>query len=265
MSVTALSVFTLVVALSAVAFAQEGGTPQMEERKAIAQKAKAMFEEADSFAAIQWVAGHDPVTAVSVLHALQQDAYWNGKNLYRSTAMGRAGLQLGLTEAAKLAATGKAGADEILAIAKGCAYDMGSFTWPGWDEADIVIGPNDAAMGFDAAKANLRLAIELKKPDEPMSRAWWLLGAHQLNAGYFEQATESFQKAAAFAEKAGMKGSQLMNIGYVQVVAMLAAPNDEKLKADFESLKADLKNDRDGEFFNQQLDTTLKFFSRSRR
>lgn len=38
--------------------------------------------------------------------------------------------------------------------AKGVIYNLALYTWPGWKEPGIAIGPGEIAQGLDAAKAS---------------------------------------------------------------------------------------------------------------
>ena len=136
--------------------------PSVEKPKvAIAKVATALLNSGDSFSAIEFIASHDAGLAMEVCATLQHQFYWQKKDLRLSTAIARAGVQIGLTASAKVA--DRASAELLRAYAKGLAYDIGSFNWPGWDEPGVEIGPADVAAGFDGARVNLRLAIELKK------------------------------------------------------------------------------------------------------
>jgi len=73
-----------------------------------------------------------------------------------------------------------AAVDRLRSTAKGLAYDVGSLTWPGWEEPGIDPTPEDLAFGRECARLNLRLAIELKKPALKISMAYWLVGADAL-------------------------------------------------------------------------------------
>ncbi len=74
-------------------------------------------------------------------------------------------------------------ANKLRSGAKGCADDFASYAWSGWDEPGITITQADRAAGFDAARVNLRLAIELERGDLPTSRAHWMVGAYYLETG----------------------------------------------------------------------------------
>ena len=87
--------------------------------------------------------------------------------------------------------------EKLRSSAKALAYDIGSFTWPGWEEPRISPTADELAAGRDCARLNLRLAIELQKPPERVSMAHWLLGAHALAARDFDLAEKEFQLAQA--------------------------------------------------------------------
>jgi len=263
---TSVLLILLAIALGELGFAN-AATDQSEpdeftaRRKQLAKAALADLEKGDSFHTIQMVASHEPLLAVTVFGDLQNHCYWKKRDVQLFTAMGRAGIQLGLIEADKLDATDKQRADQIRAVAKGLAYDVGSFNWPGWGEADLKLGPNDVAVGFDAARTNLRLAVELDKPDLPMSRAHWLVGAYELATSNYAAATEHFQKAVELARRANEKGDELLVVGYVRLTALLRTPDDADAKAKMDAAKAALSELKDGKFFVGQLDTALRVFS----
>jgi hypothetical protein len=256
----------LALAAASLAFAEPATTqPADDARQALAREAWKMLDlpGADTFRVIQLVAApaNDPLVAVNVFGDLQNQCYWKRKSVPLSTAMGRAGIQYGLTEAARLDATDKAKADAIRAVAKGCAYDLGSFNWIGWDEPGYDPATLDDAVGRDAAKTNLRLAYELDKPDIGKSRAHWLVGAYHLSAGDRPAAAASFNEALELARKANEKADELLCTGYILLAARLESPNDVKLIADYEAVKAGLKALKMPDVFIDQLDAACKVFS----
>lgn len=126
-------------------------------------------------------------------------AYWQEKDLSRALAYAYAGISHlfgvddGVQETVYEARSG----------AKALMYDIASFTWTGWDEQGIDVTPPQEAEGFHAARGNLAMAIELDKGALPLSRACWMLGAHELTAGVPLAAVESFVRAQDHASKAG--------------------------------------------------------------
>jgi hypothetical protein len=137
-----------------------------------------------------------PTQGAEAFRVLQLDAYWKQKDLPACVALSHAGILFCLTHA-------QLAADAALQIqfrvsAKGLAYNLGSFTWPGWDEPGIALTPELVALGLQAARLNLQLALELHKPADKMRHAHWLVGAHLLaapHAGHLEEALSHFAQA----------------------------------------------------------------------
>jgi hypothetical protein len=154
-----------------------------------------------AFAAIEALAAIDDLgEAANAYSEAMRTAYWTDKDLVAATAVAYAGVSR------LLAAAATADPDTAYAArsaAKGLTYDLASFTWVGWDEPDIEITAADAAAGLAAARSNLAMAENLEKGDLAVSRAHWMLGAHLLTAGDHSEAGTAFDRAAAFADRAG--------------------------------------------------------------
>jgi hypothetical protein len=149
---------------------------------------------------------------------------------------------------------------ELRGRAKEISYNLGSYTWPGWAEPGIQIGPADMAAGFEAARLNLRLGEQLKRGPEPMSRAHWLLGAHALAAGKHSDAVEHFQLSAQLAGVAGNRSEELLAQGYraLTLIAGKAARADGE--AELKRVKDALRvgNPKEGQFWIDQLETASR-------
>jgi hypothetical protein len=91
----------------------------------------------------------DPLLAANAYAALLNDLYWKDRSLPLTIAIGRAGIQHCLSRA-RPAADAQI-AERLKGAAKAMAYNVGSFTWDGWDEQGIAPGPTDLAIGMDAA------------------------------------------------------------------------------------------------------------------
>src|SRR5688500_10487115 len=112
------------------------------------------------------------------------DIYWKQKDLAVTVAL----LLEGIAKGQAAAAVNPADATQILGTVKAMAFNLASFTWPGWDEAGITITPQQMALGRDAADLNYQLALELNRPPDKVAAAHWLVGAHALAAGEFDRA-----------------------------------------------------------------------------
>jgi hypothetical protein len=221
-------------------------------------------EQQDSFAAVLFLASQaDSLVAAKTFSEAMLFSYWQAKNLPLAVAFGRAGVQFALTAAETLAEPNSELANSLRSTAKALAYNVASFTWPGWNEPGIAVTAADVALGLDAAKTNLRLANELQKGDLPLSRAHWMLGAQQLAAGDFAAATNSFVAAETFAAAANTPTEALLARGFVLVTHLVAAYRQgtpAPAAAELATLKQSLAQLPDGEAFCSQFDGALAVF-----
>lgn len=148
-------------------------------------------------------------------------AYWEDKDLAGAIAIAFAGISRLLAEARSAEPEH---APALRSGAKKLTYDLASFSWPGWDEPGIIVTPPEMRAGFAAARANLRMAEELDKGDLPLSRAHWMLGAHELSAGHHEEAHASFERAAEHAARAGDRPQAELALAFAALVAVARDP-----------------------------------------
>ncbi len=137
--------------------------------------------------------------------AIHQEAkrrYWDDKDLCAARRL----LEQGITLAHQQGLKGEE---------KAMNYDLAAFCWSGWDEPGIVIAEEDIRAGAKAAEENLKLAVELHRPNGPLGNAWWLVGAYRLQALDYHGAREAFIR---FQELAGEQpAAALLARGYVQL------------------------------------------------
>jgi hypothetical protein len=214
----------------------------------------------DTWAAIEEIAaGGDALAGAKALYEAGKAFYWKEKDLPRCVALLRAGAQLGLTADEPDASRRY----DLRSAAKGMCYDLASFTWPGWDEPGIAITAADLAVGLDAARANLRLAVELNKGDLPLSRAHWMLGAQELAAGLYGEAIASFERGEDAATRAGLRDNALLCSGFAAVARLLEQPEDGAASERLEAAKTELATLEQGSFFVTQIETAAQVFARS--
>jgi tetratricopeptide (TPR) repeat protein len=232
--------------------------------KELSEQAIEKYNNQDSFAAIIFLTGiNDTVMTLNVMADIMRHQYWKEKDLVGALAFARAGIQFGLQVAVDYEIAEPELAYELRSAAKGFAYNFASFAWQGWDEPGVEITRADHEAGFDSARVNLRLAIELERGDLPTSRAHWMVGAYYLADGEHEQAIKSFERAISFAKAAGAGIDELLNHGYVLVAKLLDTPDDVLLIEDFDTLKNAFREVEHGEDFIQQLETARLVFSKS--
>ena len=143
-------------------------------------------------------------------------------------------------------------AEQLRGTAKAISYNLGSFCWPGWAEPGIDIGKKECSFGYDAAKCNLRLGSELKRPAKAMGNAHWLVGAYELASRHFDRAIASFDKAHnTFTEDRALA---LMAAGYAELTKHLQSMGNAQR---VEDAKTALINEgsEDAKAFADQLTT----------
>lgn len=197
-----------------------------------------------------------PAEQVQLYVDVMRHAYWKKKDLSATIQIGQAGIDA----ADKFKRNHPDQLEEIESKVKGIHYDIASFTWPGWDEEDIIITPDQVELGLRAAEKNLALAIELKKEELPLSRAYWMLAAQELANGQYEKAKEHFGQAELLATKAGATGEAVLAKGFIQVVGLVQDPQNKELAKKLEEIKTVLRKEEHGKFFIAQLVDSLSVF-----
>jgi hypothetical protein len=229
-------------------------TPSTDE---LLDQVLTLCRDTDTYAAIELLAAQPPADAAVVYKKAQSALYWKARDVPAMIPLSRAGIQHGLT-AAPLAAD-PADATKIWHNAKAMAFDLASFTWPGWDEPGIPLTASDCAVGLDAARLNLRLAFSLDRPDRGKANAHWILGAHQLITGEFDRAVESFQAAQPYAVSGADPLLEQMLQGYILLARVLKNRNDAAARAAFDTAVAALAANPtdDAQAYASQLTTAL--------
>ncbi len=208
---------------------------------------------------------HDAASANDILARYQhilRGLYWQDKDIALYADLGRAAMLWALAEAERIRSAEPETSAALRAEAKGFTYDLGSFTWPGWDEPGIQITADIRRMGHDAARANLRLARELNKPADKMADAWWLLGAHMLAGGEYKASGETFGKATAAARDAGDPDRVALYSGYETLAAFCDTKAPEHRTA-LQSHIAQLRGKAtdNAMYFAEQLETAVSVFA----
>lgn len=224
---------------------------------------KRLLDESDSFAAAACIERQGAPEAV--LKRYREVTLWfynEHKDVEGLIALSRSGIQYGLSEAARIAPTDADQADRIKGLAKALAYNLGANTWPGWDDAGIVLTDSDLRVGLDAARLNLRLAIELKRGDEPLANAHWLVGAHELARGRNSAAADCFARAVDLAADTKKQDFELMMRAYRALANELAHPSSAAAQ-EFETRIDALRQTGtdDGRFYAEQLTTARRVFA----
>jgi hypothetical protein len=219
------------------------------------------LEEADTFTAIEFLNQQpDPLLVAEAYDDLVKDLYWERRNIPQVIAMSRAGIQYCFDQAEKVAASDWETAYSLRSAAKRLTFNLASFTWPGWNEAHIVLEPPHVAEGLDAARLNLRLALELDKGDLALSRAYWMLAGHLLAVKAAAGAEANFRRAAMYAERAGARADQLLSLAFAALANWILEPRENGRRQTYEKARAALAGLEDGDAYQQQLDGAQAVF-----
>jgi hypothetical protein len=261
---------TLLLSLTVCCLAADGGRLAAQEHSMQVHfdQVQRLLTESDSFAAIQYIQQQGEPSEVVELYL--QTALWlynHPKNVAGMVAISRAGIQYGLTVAERLAEDDPEAATTLHGQAKAIAYNLGANMWPGWQDEGIDLTARDRQAGADAARVNLRLAVELERDDLPMCNAHWLVGAHDLAGGDYAGAIESFNTALEHARAANNPEFEWMCQGYRWMAARLAEADSEPAQTEFDRAVSELRqlDTEDATFFADQLESVFAFFSDSGR
>ncbi len=260
-SFTTGSYLFVVLAILFSVLMASGEKQEDTERIKVFEKVKEILRKHDIYKAIEFVnsQGEPQVVAKRYLD-LAMDFYWKEKNVPAVVNFAQAGIHYCLLKAQDYS---KDDALKLKGIAMALSYNLASFTWPGWDEKGIVISKADLNTGLDAAKLNLRLALELEKGPAAISVSHWAIGAQYLALGDYDKAIESFTAAVEKAREVQDKASELMNAGYIGIAKILAGKEKDGQK-EFDDAQEGLKQQKteDADFYSKQLHTVLKVFSK---
>ena len=235
---------------------------QLSDRtRQILNKTLRLSKEKDSFAAFAHLESNGtPEEVVTWYSSLVRVCYFQEKNVPLMTMFGRRGIQFGLEQARHTDSDELA--NKLKSTAKEICYNVGVNMWPAWEDEGITVTPSDLAIGLDAARTNLRLAIELKRDAIPMTDAHWLVGAQLLAARKTKLAGEQFKQAAEIAKQANLTDREWMAKGYLAIVQQLdedtKPAGDEALQTATKKLR-DLETE-DAKFWADQLKSVSQFF-----
>lgn len=225
------------------------------------EKVSSILESGDSYQAADYIESQGTESeVVRVYDDVTTSLYRQKKDVSRMLLLGRMAIRYCLDKAKKADGHDKQFADKLRTVAKVTAYNISVNAWPGWQEEGIVVTSSDSIVALDAARLNLRLALELKKPDLAVGNAYWLLGAQEMVQGEFEKSYDSFTKAATKFQTAKNPEYQQMALGYVAIAKSANGEHGgaQKLARAIESL-GKIGNE-DAKFFASQLNDVSKFF-----
>src|SRR5688572_22262252 len=205
----------LALTINASSAVSRPGVRSFQSADELWQELGRVVHAGDSYRIVEIMARQGEPLQVATLYSSALGRLYRADDLRSVVVVGQKGIDYCLTQAVEAAKRQNVSLEnELRGRAKEISYNLGSYTWPGWAEPGIQIGPADMAVGFEAARLNLRLGEQLKRGPEPMSRAHWLVGAHALAAGKHQDAVESFRKSAELAVVARNRSEELLAQGY---------------------------------------------------
>ena len=146
--------------------------------------------------------------------------------------------------------------NDIRRFARGVAFNIASFTWPGWDDTG-PIPLERQQLGLSAARVGLALA---EAAEDVTPNILWINGVHEINAGEFENAIATFTRAKSVAKNSFFKS---MHDAWIALTRHLMNPTDASRTAlDIAVEAVKTGDDPDAEFYAQQLSTALTVFLR---
>ena len=140
---------------------------------------------------------------------------------------------------------------------RGIAFNIASFTWPGWDDTPNIT-PELEQLGEDAAALGLKIAEEI---DDITPNILWINGVHALNASKFDRAKRFFERANSIARND--LGKEMYN-AWIRCTDFLENPTSQTETAFQKALdKLSNHHKEDGKFFRSQLETAVQVFKRN--
>jgi len=222
----------------------------------------------DSYQATEIMARQGDAKAVAGAYAeVTRDLYRRIRDLPAFIVVSRQGIDYFLSRAAEADRTSPVLAEELRGTAKTLAYNLASNTWPGWNEPGIRITPSDIDAGMDAARLNLRLAIDLKRGPDPMFNAHWIVGALELARGNHADAIRSYEQARQVANDASLRAYALLAGGSIAIAKIAGKADTAQGERELSQVKSALTSENlaDGKFFADQLDTAYQVFVKEAR
>ncbi|MEM7362552.1 MAG: hypothetical protein AAF525_00895 [Pseudomonadota bacterium] len=144
--------------------------------------------------------------------------------------------------------------DEYQRMLLPALYNLSADTWTGWDDANVHADTYQP-HGLEAAELNVRLRDELGLDHERRSKAYWMLGVHQLAEGDASGALRSFKTCEALDQQVESPHGTLVSVGWQHVTAILLGKDESKK---LEMIKQQLiEIDDEGVFYAGQFQPAL--------
>lgn len=223
----------------------------------VMDQAREIANAKDTAALVEFLSDDvDAVVALDAFHALANEIYWERKNLGKAMEIARAGVTFGLV----LASQTDSGY-EFRSAAKAMAFNLASFAWPGWDEEGITIERQHKLAALDAARTNVRLAVELNKGHIAVSRGHWLVGAILLALDRYQEAIAEFLASRLSADEGQSDVESAMAEGYAALVRVVERPGDEAIEDELRESLERLRSMDEGPQYADQIEKAQTIFA----
>lgn len=230
-----------------------------DQRIQILEQANKLLATGDSYRLLEYLTLlGQPLSVGQYYGDLVKDLYWKQKDIGAVITVANQGITYCLTSASLT--QDNETTRGLRSWAKTMAYNLGSFTWPGWPERGIELTDANISQGLEAARLNMRLAVELAKPADKVAAAHWLLGAQLLAAKQFNEAAGQFEKQVEQAALAKDELQRLSGLGFAGVARSLVGDPAGKKAIDEAAAELTAKHGEDGKYFIDQFVQALRIF-----
>jgi hypothetical protein len=223
--------------------------------------ARQLVAHKDMAALVEYLTdGTDPVEALDVFRSLANEAYWERKDLDQAMAIARSGITFGLARS-----VGSDQSYDLRSAVKAMAFNLASFAWPGWNEDGITINRHHLVAALDAARTNVRLAVELEKGSIAIGRGHWMVGATLLALDRYQEAIAEFLAARLSADEGRSEVESAMAEGYAALVRVVERPAERALEEELAEILERLRSIEDGDSYAGQIETAKRVFTAKNR
>ena len=211
----------------------------------------------DYFKAIEYLSRQsDPLEILDAFKEIAKQLYWDSKDMAGVIIISGAAIQFAQMSVQNTSVKEDV-ARQMKEKAAAIAYNLASYTWPGWNKEGLEISIVEQKIGMEAAKTNLRFIEEIGGDNLQLARAYWMTGAHTLTLNNPDEAIYCFERSLKYADWADNREETLLAQGYMILAQMLQS---EKVGAQdlelLENLKKKMVELPDGDGFVGQIETT---------
>ena len=199
-----------------------------------------------------------PAGFIAAARQVRQSVYWEKKNLATYVTVTKHLLATAIENA-------QGGDEHAVAFRRrvlGLGYDLASLTWPGWDEEGIEVTDASRKTGLAAARLIVRVGTQHGAPPDVRHSNYWVLGAHLMADGAYDEALTSFERARDYSKEGGDKPDELTMLdGYIGLTRILPGRQDggtTQFDAAVTALQA--RDNEDAAFYAKQLVTARAVF-----